>query len=195
MDNENAAKLAVLIDADNAPGAVVVAAVLRHQTIGEAMDLPDEAAYRLWSAVHEVGHATALLGTGHGDVTRCQVMLYPGAAHNAFTDASWTDLRGRLALLHGGMLAAERWLRECGWWDPRRERASRAANVHDRRAIDELEPWDLVLRATREWTAAILDERWPQVLHTAQELATRGQLTGSQLREQLGFPAARPDRE
>ncbi len=77
----------------------------RQQTIGEVLAFTDRQ-YRVYTAIHEVGHAATGLATGNCHVDACELTITPGAATDAFTGISWvpdhTAQRTRLVFLHGG---------------------------------------------------------------------------------------------
>lgn len=156
----------------------------RLQTIGEVLAFTDEQ-YRLYTAVHEIGHATAGLATGKCTVDCCELSIVPGAATDAYTDISWVQDRfeqnTRLVMLHGGLLAQDRWMKEQSLWTTDRYRAARSGARHDFAAMEELGANEAAVTAAREESQMLLAQHWPAVLKATDHLCTTGRITGGQL--------------
>lgn len=178
-------------------------------TIGEVLAFTDDQ-YRHYTAIHEIGHATAGLATGKCTVDCCELSIVPGAATDAYTDISWVrdrhEQNTRLVLLHGGLLAQDRWMNEQGLWTDDRYRAARSGARHDFAAMEELGADDAAVSSAREESRILLARYWPAVLKAADHLSATGRITGEQLHELLlghlpeqsvpdQGPAARSSRE
>ncbi|MEW2493805.1 hypothetical protein AB0942_09690 [Streptomyces nodosus] len=156
----------------------------RRPTIGELLAFGDED-YRFYTAIHEIGHAASGLATGNVAVDRCVLTIKPKAQSDARTVVRWaeddTEQRTRLVLLHGGLLAQVRWMKEHGLWTAERCRAAVSGARHDIDAIEELSADEAAVQdagAQSEWALARL---WPGVMAAARILSDAGQITGDQL--------------
>jgi hypothetical protein len=113
----------------------------------------------------------------------------PDAVTDAYTDIRWVqdrfEQRTRLVLLHGGLLAQDRWMKEQGLWTDDRYRAARSGARHDVAAMEELGADDAAVGAAREESRILLAQHWPAVLEAADHLSTTGHITGEQLHELL----------
>ncbi|MFI8792586.1 hypothetical protein [Streptomyces sp. NPDC055105] len=153
---------------------------LRRQTIGEALQI-DGDDYRTYTAIHEIGHATAGLATGDCNVDHIKLTIYPGAPSDGYTEAGWNEQRSHLVLLHGGFLAQQRWMRERGLWNARRDRAARNGAGHDFGIIETTGASTAEVAAAAELSSILLDRHWAGLLVAADRLATTGYLTGDDL--------------
>lgn len=164
--------------------SVVVTRPGRPRTIGEVLAFTDEQ-YRLYTAIHEIGHATAGLATGKCAVDFCVLTIEPGAETDAFTDIRWVkdsdEQQTRLVLLHGGLLAQDRWMREQGLWTADRHRAARSGARHDFDAMADLGASEEAISAARELSRQLLDRHWQGVLRAAAGLCSMNRITGEQL--------------
>ncbi|MFJ4741258.1 hypothetical protein [Streptomyces sp. NPDC088775] len=160
----------------------------RQQTIGEVLAFTDRQ-YRLYTAVHEVGHAATGLATGNCSVSTCELPIEPGAATDAFTDISWvtdhTAQRTQLIFLHGGLLAQEQWMREMELWTPERSHAARSGARHDFAAMEQLSADELLIRRACDDSRELLVRYWPGVLEAAQLLCDSGSITGQEICDAL----------
>lgn len=158
------------------------------RTIREVLALPDDQ-YRLYTAIHEIGHAVTGLATDKCEVDCCELTIAPGADTDAFTDIRWVqddaEQHTRLVLLHGGLLAQDRWMRERGLWTADRYRAARSGARHDFAAIEELGADHSAVSAARELSGHLLARHWPVVLTAAEHLYATGRITGTQLCDML----------
>lgn len=156
----------------------------RRQTIGEVLAFTDRQ-YRLYTAVHEVGHAATGLATGNCSVSACELTITPGAATDAFTDISWvrdhTAQRTQLIFLHGGLLAQERWMRETDLWTSERSRAARSGARHDFVAIERLAADEALIRAAGNDSCVLVGLHWRGIVAAAQLLCDTGRITGQEI--------------
>lgn len=153
---------------------------LRFQTINEALQL-GEADYRMYTAVHELGHATSGLATGDCYVDHVRLTIHPAAPSDGHTDLRYDGRQTHLVVLHGGLLAQQRWMREQGLWSDRRAKATRYSAGHDLKVVRSL-------GASEEETAAavtrcekLLNEHWTGLLAAARQLFAVGYLAGDDL--------------
>lgn len=164
----------------------------RQQTIGEVLALTDSQ-HRLYTAVHEVGHAATGLATGNCSVEACELTVSSGAATDAFTDISWvtdhTAQRTRLVFLHGGLLAQEQWLRETELWTPERSRAARSGARHDFAAIQELGADEASIRKACDDSRELIGLHWRGILEAARLLCDSGRITGQEICDVLNTHA------
>lgn len=163
---------------------------LRRQTIGEALQLTEDD-YRAYTAVHEIGHATAGLATGDCNVDHIKLTIYPGAPTDGYTEVGWNDQRTHLVLLHGGLIAQQRWLQERGLWSVRRERAARHGAGHDFSVIESIGASKTEVSAAAELSTELLNRHWTGLLLAAERLAMTGYLTGDELCDILNRCTAR----
>lgn len=160
----------------------------RQQTIGEVLAFTDRQ-YRLYTAVHEVGHAATGLATGNCSVSTCELTIAPGAATDAFTDISWvtdhTAQHTQLIFLHGGLMAQEQWMREMELWTPERSRAARSGARHDFAAIERLSADESSIRKACADSRELLVRYWRGIVEAAQLLCDSGRITGQEICDAL----------
>lgn len=157
-----------------------MAAELRRQTIGEALNLTGSQ-YRMYTAVHEIGHATAGLATGECFVEHCRLTIAPAAPADGYADVRFDGQHAHLVILHGGLIAQEHWLRRTGLWSERRGRAARDSAGHDLDAIVSLNAPAAAVTAARGDAYRFLTAHWRGVLTAADRLCERGFLHGDEL--------------
>lgn len=164
----------------------------RPRTIREVLAFTD-GRYRLYTAVHEIGHAAAGLATGKCAVDSCVLTIEPGAERDAYTDIRWVkdsdEQQTRLVLLHGGLLAQDRWMREQGLWTADRHRAAYSGARHDFDAIADLGAGEQAISAARELSRQLLDRHWQGVLRAANDLSAMNRITGEQICDALNTAA------
>jgi hypothetical protein len=153
---------------------------LKRQTIGEALHLSEDN-YRTYTAIHEVGHATAGLATGDCTVDHIKLTIYPGAPTDGYAEVGWNDQLTHLVLLHGGLLAQQRWMREKGLWSVRRDRAARNGAGHDYAIIKAIGASTAEVDAAAELSSKLLNRHWAGLLVAAERLALTGHLSGDDL--------------
>ncbi|MGW0334260.1 hypothetical protein ACWD0J_20730 [Streptomyces sp. NPDC003011] len=162
--------------------------VRRQQTIREVLAFSDSQ-YRLYTAVHEIGHAAAGLATGNCSVDVCELTIKPGATTDAFTDISWvrdhTAQHTQLVFLNGGLLAQEQWMREYGVWTPERSRAARSGASHDMTAMTELGADEAASRKAQDDSRELIRLHWAGIAEAAQLLCDSGRITGQEICDAL----------
>ncbi|MEU5772781.1 hypothetical protein ABZ819_05680 [Streptomyces venezuelae] len=165
---------------------------VRQQTTGEVLAFTDRQ-YRLYTAVHEVGHAATGLATGNCSVSTCELTIAPGAATDAFTDISWmtdhTAQRTQLIFLHGGLLAQEQWMREMELWTPEHSRAARSGARHDLVAMKQLSADESSIRKACADSRELLVRHWRGIVGAAQHLSASGRITGQEICDALNKQA------
>jgi hypothetical protein len=156
----------------------------RRPTIGELLAFRDED-YRFYTAIHEIGHAASGLATGNCAVDHCVLTIKPGAQADGRTVIRWaeddTEQQTRLVLLHGGLLAQLRWMKDRGLWTTERCRATVSAARHDVDAIAELGADEKAVHEAGAQSELSLARLWPGVMAAARILSEAGQITGDQL--------------
>ncbi|MFH9697386.1 hypothetical protein [Streptomyces globisporus] len=156
----------------------------RQQTIGEVLAFTD-VQYRVYTAVHEVGHAVTALSTGNCSVDACELTIAPGAATDGRTDIFWvpdhTAQRTQLIFLHGGLLAQEQWMSETGLWTPERSWAARSGARHDFAAIQKLAAHESTVRKAYDDSREVVVLNCRGIVEAAQLLCDAGRITGQEI--------------
>ncbi|MFD9771618.1 hypothetical protein ACFWXE_15055 [[Kitasatospora] papulosa] len=156
----------------------------RQQTISETLRFTDHQ-YRLYTAIHEIGHAATGLATGNCSVDACELTITPGAATDAYTDISWvpdhTAQHTQLIFLHGGLLAQEQWMRETRLWTPERTLAARSGARHDFAAMEQLATDESSVRKACDESRKLMLRYWRGITEAAQLLCDTGRITGQEI--------------
>ncbi|MFF8784804.1 hypothetical protein [Streptomyces sp. NPDC015125] len=146
--------------------------------------------YRLYVAIHELGHAVAGISEGY-DYRKVTVRLDGGHSRTRGSAyPSWWGKKERipqLVSLHGGFIANEIYLKRNGLWDPRRKELAQGNARSDYSAADNLKPSrreteDAIFKARRH-----LERHWTVIDYAAPELAKKGQMSFRQLRSVPGW--------
>ncbi|MFF2549290.1 hypothetical protein ACFVUY_42950 [Kitasatospora sp. NPDC058063] len=150
--------------------------------------------HKLMNAVHEAGHAVAVLAAG-GHLHRARLMPDDLDVDGAVEGCGLTDGRAYAAFAGAGERAADRWLRESGLWTPGRAVAVEIGARGDRRELLKLNPHigfgddeRQDYRIVHDLADALLDQHWEAVTTVAAALMDRHHLDGATVAALAGLP-------
>ncbi|MEU3565406.1 hypothetical protein [Kitasatospora sp. NPDC006786] len=163
-------------------------------TAGELLEGLTQRQYELMNAVHEAGHAVAILAAG-GNVHRARLSPDDPDVGGAVEGCGLADGPAYAAFAGAGERAADRWLREAGLWTPGRATAVEIGARTDRRRLLRLNPHigfgaegRQDYRTVHDVADDVLDRHWAAVTVVAAALVDRHHLDGGAVAALAGLP-------
>lgn len=146
--------------------------------------------YRLYIAVHELGHAVAGIASGY-DCSKVKMDLRDNGhrVRGEATPSLWgkKDRVPELTFLHGGFIASEMHLRRLGLWTSRREQLAQANARGDFELAASLKPSSGETNEAISQARRHLERHWTVIDYTAPQLVKKGRLSFRQLRSVPGW--------
>ncbi|MEE6264897.1 MULTISPECIES: hypothetical protein [Streptomyces] len=149
---------------------------------------PDE--YRMYVAVHELGHAVAGITAGH-DYRKIELRIGDdGHPADGIAVARRWGRKERFPLLvaiHGGFIASEMHFRKIGLWDRHRQELAASGARHDHDQATRLKPSPQESAEAISQARTHLKRHWTVIDYATPQLLAKGRLSYRQLRSVPGW--------
>lgn len=146
--------------------------------------------YRLYVAVHELGHAVAGIAAGF-DCSKVEMDLHDNGhrVRGRVIPSLWgrKDRIPQLTCLHGGLIANEIHLRRSGLWNSHREQLAKNNANSDMTVAASMQPSGSETAEAISQARRFLERHWTVIDYAAPQLLKRGRMSFRQLRSVPGW--------